>query len=85
MKTENQNKSNIELFVIEKVKEFRINKGISQADLACKLGVSYGFIGKIESPKYPTKYNLNHINKLAEIFNCSPKDFLPDKNLNNDN
>jgi hypothetical protein len=32
---------------------------------------------KFESPKKAAKYNLNHINKLAKIFNCSPQDFLP--------
>ena len=71
-------KSEIENFVIRKVKFFRLNHKMSQADLAFKLGVSYGFIGRIESDKYPDKYNLNHINKLSIIFNCSPKDFLPE-------
>ncbi len=74
-------KSDIELFVIRKVKELREAKGISQAQLAHLLDFSIGFIGQIESPKYPAKYNLNHINKLAEIFGCSPKDFLPDSSL----
>lgn len=74
-------KSEIELFVIHKVKELRETKGISQAQLAHLLDFSIGFIGQIESPKYPAKYNLNHINKLAEIFGCSPKDFLPDSSL----
>lgn len=45
------------------------------------LDVSFGFIGNIENPKYSAKYNLNHINKLAFIFECSPKDFLPLKAL----
>ena len=67
----------IEQFVIEKVKEKRIELNLSQADLASQLNVSNGFIGKVESPKYLAKYNLNHINALATIFNCSPTDFLP--------
>lgn len=74
-------KSEIELFVISKVKEFREAKGISQAQLAHLLDFSIGFIGQIESPKYPAKYNFNHINQLAKIFNCSPKDFLPENSL----
>ena len=69
----------IEQFVIEKVKQKRIELNFSQADLAHHLNVSNGFIGKVESPKYPAKYNLNHINELAKIFQCPPTDFLPPK------
>jgi transcriptional regulator with XRE-family HTH domain len=75
------NKTDIEQFVIEKVKQFRIKFGFSQAELAFRLGVSHSFIGNVESPNYPTKYNLNHLNKFAEIFNCSPKDFLPETKI----
>ena len=74
----------IEQFVIDKVKQMRIQAGWSQADLAMHLDVTNGFIGKVESPKYDTKYNLNHINMLAKIFNCSPSVFLPNKSLIND-
>lgn len=74
-------KSEIELFVINKVKEMRIKANLSQAELAIKLDLSVGFLGHIESPKKPAKYNLNHINKLAKIFNCSPQAFLPEKSI----
>ncbi|HEY1018624.1 MAG TPA: helix-turn-helix transcriptional regulator [Sediminibacterium sp.] len=57
----------------------RLEQGMSQADLAFKLGVSYGFIGQVESKKFPSKYNIDHLDKLAFIFKCSPKDFLPEK------
>jgi transcriptional regulator with XRE-family HTH domain len=70
--------SKIEQFVIDKVREMRIEKGYSQRDLAHLLDLSIGFIGDVESSKSRAKYNLNHINKLAELFECSPKDFLPD-------
>ncbi|WP_304065008.1 helix-turn-helix domain-containing protein [Pedobacter glucosidilyticus] len=73
--------SEIEEYVIKKVKEMRISANMSQAELAFKLGTAYGFIGNVESPKYRAKYNLNHLNKLAKIFNCSVKDFLPEKPL----
>lgn len=73
--------TNIELFVINKVKELRISKGVSQAELAYKIGVSTGFIGKIESIKYNSKYNLNLINRISKTFNISPKDLLPKKHL----
>lgn len=71
----------IEIYVIDKVKDLRVENKMSQADLAFKLGVSSGFIGKIESKKFNSKYNLNHINKISKIFNISPQIFLPEKNL----
>ena len=75
-------KSEIEAFVINKVREKREEQNISQSELATYLEVSNGFIGQAESPNYPTKYNLNHLNKLAIILKCSVKDFMPDKPFN---
>ncbi|NLR56931.1 helix-turn-helix transcriptional regulator [Chitinophaga polysaccharea] len=74
-------KSKIDLYVINKVKEKRIEKDLSQADLANELGMSVGFIGKVESSKYPSHYNIKHLNQLAKILECSPQDFLPKKAL----
>lgn len=74
-------KSELDLYIINKVKQLRLDTGMSQAVLAIKLEVSDAFIGAIENPKHRAKYNLSHINKLAQIFNCSPKDFLPEKPL----
>jgi len=74
-------KSKIDLYVINKVKEKRVEKDLSQADLANELGMSVGFIGKVESSKYPSHYNIKHLNQLAKILECSPQDFLPKKAL----
>ena len=74
-------KSKIDQFVINKVRDLRTEKNISQADLANELGMSVGFIGKVESLKYPSHYNLKHLNQLAKILECSPQDFLPKKAL----
>jgi len=74
-------KSKIDQYVINKVREMRTEKGISQADLASELSMSVGFIGKVESMKYPSHYNLKHLNQLAKILGCSPQDFLPKKSL----
>ncbi|PQV60202.1 helix-turn-helix protein [Sediminibacterium magnilacihabitans] len=74
-------KTKVDLFVIEKVKEKRLGLGMSQADLAYALDMSVGFIGKIESPNYPTHYNVKHLNDLAKVLKCSPQDFLPKKPL----
>lgn len=71
----------IEKYVIEKVKQMRVDREISQANLARLLDVSEGFIGNIENPNYRDKYNINHINDLAKIFKCSPREFLPEKPL----
>lgn len=74
-------KSDLELYVINKVREKRNEANLSQKYLANELNVAIGFIGHVESPKYRAKYNLNHLNKLAKIFGCAIKDFLPDPYL----
>jgi len=75
-------KSEIESYVIQKVREKREGQNLSQSELATLLGVSNGFIGQAESSNNPTKYNLNHLNRMAIIFKCSVKDFIPDKPFN---
>lgn len=72
-------KARIDHYVIERVKERRLDQGISQADLAYALDMSVGFIGKVESPNYPSHYNVKHLNDIAKILKCSPQDFLPKK------
>ncbi|WP_186758205.1 helix-turn-helix domain-containing protein [Echinicola salinicaeni] len=71
-------KSKFEIAVIDKIREVRKEKGISQRDIAAFLGKTEGFIGQIESTNSDSKYNLNHINRLAYEMNCSPKDLMPD-------
>lgn len=68
----------IEQYVIDTVRKIRMEKGISQKDLAYMMNLSIGFIGDVESPKSRAKYNISHLNKLADVLECSPKDFLPD-------
>ena len=74
-------KSRIDWYIINKVRDMRTAKGLSQDDLALHLNVSTGFIGHVESPNFRAKYNAQHLNELAKLFSCSPKDFLPDKPL----
>lgn len=70
-------KSKFELAVIDLVKEMRIKKQLSQDDIALFINTTRGFVGQIESPNFDSKYNLDHLNKLASEMGCSPKDFLP--------
>ena len=72
-------KSKFETFIINKILEVRIEKGLTQEDIAIILNVSRGFIGQIESSNFPTKYSLDQINLLAKEFKRSPKDFMPEK------
>ena len=73
--------SPIEQYIIDSARKKRIEKGWSQKDLAFEMDVSIGFIGHVENPNLRAKYNLNHVNILAKVFGCSPKDFLPDTPL----
>lgn len=71
----------IDVFVINKVRELRTDNKVSQAELSDRIGVSLGFIGKVESLKYNSKYNLNHINNIAKALGISPKELLPKESL----
>lgn len=72
-------KTAIEWFVVQKVKERRIERKLTQLQLSIELGFSEGYVGKVESEALPDHYNLNHLNDLARILKCSPQDFLPKK------
>lgn len=74
-------KSKIDWYVISQIRTIRLEKGMSQEELAIHLNLSRGFIGHIESPNFIAKYSLDQINHIAKLFKCSPRDFLPDKPL----
>lgn len=73
--------SKVDKYVIEKVREKRHQKGLSQSQLAFELDMATSFIAMIESGKYDKKYNVQHLNEIAKILECSPKDFQPAKPL----
>ena len=62
--------SELDFYLIEKVREYRIKADpyISQTALSIALGVSEGFVSKVENPKERAKYNIRHLNKLPKIF-----------------
>lgn len=55
----------LELLIIEKVKEIRTKKGISKMELSEAIGVSNSFVGKVESYAHPDKYNFKHLYKIS--------------------
>ncbi len=76
---ESINISPFEQYIIDKIRELRVENGYSQRDFADLLDISYGFIAKVESTSKRAKYNLNHINAAAKLFKCSPRDLLPEQ------
>lgn len=71
----------IEQHVIDFVLKLRKSKKLTQENIAVIIGVGNTFISSIENPKHPAKYNLAHINALADHFGISPQAFLPEKAL----
>lgn len=69
----------VDKYVIERVKERRIEMGLSQSKLAFELGLSNAFIGMVESGRHAQKYSVSQLNKIAKILDCSPQQFLPEK------
>jgi transcriptional regulator with XRE-family HTH domain len=72
-------KTKFEIAVVDKVRAMRMKKKLSQDDIAAMINTSRGFVGQCESSNSSSKYNLNHLNKLAEAMGCSPKDFIPER------
>ena len=77
----NNNIDAIEQYIIDAVRQRRTALKISQEKLANELNVSKGFIANVENSNYRAKYNFKHLNELAKILKCSPRDFLPEKAL----
>ena len=72
-------KSAIELYIVQKVKEQRKKRKMSQRYLADCLNVSQSFIRNIENENDDTAYNIDHLNEIAKIFDCSIRDFFRQK------
>lgn len=71
--------TDVEQFVVDFVLKIRTEKKLTQEDLGFILGVDRSFINKIENLEHNAKYNLNHINRLADHWGISPQEFLPKK------
>jgi transcriptional regulator with XRE-family HTH domain len=68
----------INQYVINKAKALRIKKKLTLYQWGIILGKTASFIGNVEQPRNPAKYNLGHLKTLAEFFNISPRYFLPE-------
>lgn len=74
-------KGEVDMYIINKVREMREESEMTQAALSQALNMADSFVSNVESLKRRDKYNVNHLNQLAKIFKCSPRDFLPEKPL----
>lgn len=70
-------KSKIELFVSQKVKEFRTKRNWSYRYLGDCMNLSETFVRRCENPNSDKAFNLDHISKLANVFECKIYDLLP--------
>ena len=79
--------SYLDYYIIERVIELRAKSKpyIGQVTLAHKIGVSEGYMGKIENPKEHAKYNIRMLGRVAIALGLkSYKDLFPDKVYEND-
>lgn len=70
-------KSKIELYVSQKVKEYRIARGWSHQYLGDIINLSRTFVANRENSNSDDAFNLDHINALAVAFGCSVWELLP--------
>jgi transcriptional regulator with XRE-family HTH domain len=76
--------SQLDWYVITKVRELRMKKKLSQDDLSVRMGFSEKLIGSIENPKLPARFNIRHLNILAKTLGCTLWDLLPERPLEHD-
>lgn len=67
------------------IKSLREGHGLTQVELSHRMGLSSGFIGKVELLTAPDKYSIRHLKLLADIFKLKNfSDLLPAKIPAND-
>lgn len=75
-------KSQIEIYVGQKVREYREKKGWSQQYLGDVLNLSRTFIANRENPNEIDAFNLDHIDAIADILGCTIWNLLPQHPIN---
>lgn len=74
-------KSKIQLFVSQKVRELRENNALTQEQFAERINRSRSFIANRENLYTNQAFNIDILNEIANEFGVSPKYFMPDKGL----
>ena len=63
-------KSELDKYVIARVREKRLEQGVSQRAIAFT-------IGQVESDRFTTKYTVHQLYLIAKDLGCSPAEFFP--------
>lgn len=69
-------RTEVDKYVIAKVREMRIDRGISQRGLSAILDRAPSFVSQVEID-HIAKYSVSQLYTIAEYFECHPADFFP--------
>jgi len=69
----------MQILILNRIKQFRVEKGYTQMQLAKILNVSNGQIGNMESYSQPQKYTLGHIKTICDKFGGSVSELFTQK------
>lgn len=70
-------KSGLDKYAIARVREKRLEQGVSQRGIAFTISRSAGFVGQVESDRFTTKYTVHQLHLIARNLGCSPAEFFP--------
>ena len=70
MKTDYQNN------IINRVRQIRNDRNLSQIDISALLDISSGQVGNIETPTRPHKYTLGQLSLLCDEFEINIQDLF---------
>ncbi|KAA6343948.1 hypothetical protein EZS27_008382 [termite gut metagenome] len=70
-------KTKVDLYIIDRVRKKRIEKGLSQRAFADNMNLSQSFVAHTENSRQKEKYNINHVNEFVRFFECSLWEFIP--------
>jgi len=59
-----------------KISKYRLKKGLTQEELANKIGISYSYLTQIEAPHVVKKMSLEVLFDIAKALNIDIKDLL---------
>jgi predicted transcriptional regulator len=71
-------KRKIDFYTSDILKKKRYELKITQQTLADMTGLSKSFINSVENKNHNGRLNCFQINLISECLKCSPKDFMPD-------